>query len=90
MFICTILLKLHKSANVIKSFQVFGEDQNNNAFRSDKAKPRDDEEGNEEKEFVDVSAILNDSYLLNLIAMVDSMKATSEQQTSAHVRASHR
>ncbi|KAK9515926.1 hypothetical protein VZT92_026523 [Zoarces viviparus] len=49
-------------SNFIKAFQVFGEDENNNAVGSDgdASQPGEDQEGGEEVEFVDVSVLLNE------------------------------
>lgn len=52
-------------SNFIKAFQVYGGDENNHAVRSDgdasqPGEDEDDEEGGEEVEFVDVSALLNE------------------------------
>ena len=71
----------------IKAFQIFGEDDKNKAVESDgdpgdASQPEKDEDS-EEVEFADVSVLLNDDlfdeHLLNLIAMVDAMKATSNE-----------
>jgi len=83
-------------SNFIKAFQVNGEDENNNNVGSDgdASQPGEDQEGGEEVEFVDVSALLDEDdglafqlpkhqhcacHLLNLIATVDAQKATSNE-----------
>lgn len=88
-------------SNFIKAFQVFGEDAvvsgGDTPQPGDAPQPgedEEDEEGGEEVEFVDVSALLNEDdgfefqlpkhqrcacHLLNLIATVDAMKATSNE-----------
>jgi len=77
------------SENRQQAFQVFGKDENNDNFGSDgdASQPGEDQEGGEEVEFVDVSALLNEDdglafqlakqqrcacHLLNLIATVDA------------------
>nr|XP_020477590.1 uncharacterized protein LOC109972796 isoform X1 [Monopterus albus] len=82
--------------NFLKAFQVFGEDENNSGDYADddRSEEEEDQEGANDVEFVEVSALLNEDdgfeyqllkhqccacHLLNLIATVDAAKAVSSE-----------